>query len=108
MALLIQPNGTLTTLRDVHKVWYDGAREMVGGPAQIVELCDGRALIVNEEFQLRGRPLNIGATSLLQEKLSELRNDIDPLLASEFGPNRTILGPAILLEDTELTKIKVG
>lgn len=106
MALLISPGGKLTTVRDVHNLWYDGIREMMGGPAEIIELGDGRALIVDEEFLLRGLPPNVGATSLLQEKLGKLREDISPLSAPELGADRRILGPAILLEATELMKIK--
>jgi hypothetical protein len=106
LALLIQPTGALTTVRDIHKLWYNGVRDLLGGPAEIVELDDGRALIVNEEYELRRLPVNIGATSLLQETLSEQRRGISSLLATEISADKKVLGPALLLDASELERIK--
>ena len=108
MAILIEPSGKLTTVKDVHTLWYDGARDMMGGPADIIDLDDGRGLIVNEEFAVRKLAENVGATSILQETLAKRREGISTLLAPELSADRKILGPAILLESAELKKIKKG
>jgi len=106
LALFLEPSGKETTLTDVHKLWYDGIRDMFQGPAEIVELENGSALIVHEEFLLRGFPVNKRATSLFQDSLAKKREFISPHLAPELSADRKILGPAILLEPGELQKIK--
>jgi hypothetical protein len=92
VALLIQTDGRLSTVRDIHSLPYDKLREILGGPTEYVYFADGRALIVNEKFKLLGLPVNIGAICLLQEGLSKLREGISPLLAPELSTNSRILG----------------
>jgi hypothetical protein len=106
MALFLRPDGESQIINEIHKLWYDGVRDLVDGPAEIVELEGGDALIVNEEFLVKNMSINARATELLQESLSVKRKYMSPLLAPELSSDRQIRGPAILLDSEELQRIK--
>jgi hypothetical protein len=49
---------------------------LVGGYIEVVTLPDGRALVLDEEGKLKGRPLNRRATALWHEAAPYARRDV--------------------------------
>lgn len=86
MATIIRVDGTEEELKDTSLKGMQGA---VGGYIQVVEMDDGRCLVMNEEGKLYGLPMNPKATILLRTKTG-------------CFPNDYIAGDAIIVTNQEL------
>ena len=64
MKIRLKNEETKTTYIKDKKPSLEELRDMVGGYIQIIEIKDGKQIIVDEEGKLKDKPINMEATDL--------------------------------------------
>ena len=93
MAKIYKTDGTVvaTEPRNGKNFQLSELRDIVGGYIEVVALCGGFYMVVNEEGKLRNLPFNREATNVLQK-----------MAANKGYVNDYICGNALVCEKTQL------